>query len=181
MKNELYHYGVLGMKWGVRKDPRSSRRSISDEDLSSRINKLDTKTGKLDTKARKYSAKAAKYNRKANKAKRIAANPIIGRTDFREAANYTALRFEGKGLKYTHKSEKLNTKASKLRQERIKLGKERVDRLKKQHNLALSGSKNATWPDGKGGDWYEYKDRMQADGKNPYTALEQEQKRRNKR
>lgn len=27
MENELYHYGVLGMKWGIRKDRRSSTRT----------------------------------------------------------------------------------------------------------------------------------------------------------
>lgn len=64
MDNELYHYGVLGMKWGVRKDRRSggsnsrgkksanyhddyrkahdkkSVKSMSDAELRSRINRL---------------------------------------------------------------------------------------------------------------------------------------------
>lgn len=101
--------------------------------ISTRINKIDNKTGKLKTKSAKYKEKSAKYNRKANKIKRIATNPLIGRTDFREAANYAALRAEGKGLKYAHKAEKLNKKISKLDQERIKLGKDRVKELEKQY------------------------------------------------
>lgn len=97
--------------------------------ISSRINKIDDKTGRLQRKVAKYNEKAAKYNRKANKVKRKAANPVISRTDLREAANYKALRLEGKGLKYTHKAERLNKKLSKLNEERIKLGRERVKQL----------------------------------------------------
>lgn len=105
--------------------------------ISTHINKIDNKTGKLQTKSAKYKEKSAKYNRKANKIKRMAANPLIGRTDFREAANYAALRAEGKSLKYEHKAEKLNKKVAKLDQERTKLGKERVDALKTEHNLKM--------------------------------------------
>lgn len=101
--------------------------------ISSRINKIDNKTGKLQRKAAKYNEKAAKYNRKANKVKRRAANPIVSRTDLREAANYKALRLEGKGLKYAHKAERINKKVSKLNNERIKLGHERVKQLEAQY------------------------------------------------
>lgn len=117
----LIHYNHNHDKLG-----RFSSGSGGAGSISSRINKIDNKTGKLKTKSAKYKTKAAKYNRKANKIKRIATNPLIGRTDFREAANYATLRAEGKSLKYTHKSEKLNKKISKLDQERINLGKEFV-------------------------------------------------------
>lgn len=131
--NSLMHYNHYHDKLG-RFASRSGGGGVSrSAQISTRINKIDNKTGKLQTKSAKYKEKSAKYNRKANKIKRMTTNPLIGRTDFREAANYAALRAEGKGLKYAHKAEKLNKKISKLNQERIKLGKDRVKELEKQY------------------------------------------------
>lgn len=54
-QNALKHYGVLGMKWGVRKDP------------SKAYSKAVKKKNKLETKAAKTNLKAAKARMSATK------------------------------------------------------------------------------------------------------------------
>lgn len=69
MNNELMHYGVLGMKWGVRRD-RAGTISKS----FNKLRKLDSDVSKKTAKAASAGVKAttgvaAKYNRLDNKAK----------------------------------------------------------------------------------------------------------------
>lgn len=52
---ELMHYGVLGMKWGVRKNP------------SQAFSKASKKANRLSDKYNKYSSKAATADAKAHK------------------------------------------------------------------------------------------------------------------
>lgn len=53
------HYGVLGMKWGIRKDPSKAFRKAS-----KKANRLDAKQQRLGTKSTKANWKASKANHK---------------------------------------------------------------------------------------------------------------------
>lgn len=62
---ELVHYGVLGMKWGVR---RANRAASANKKLSRKAVRYDLKSAKLMKKSGKLQKKAAKLQKKALKA-----------------------------------------------------------------------------------------------------------------
>lgn len=51
--HELYHYGVKGMKWGVKKDPQKAY-----EKASAKLQKLDAKVEKQAARAERKAARA---------------------------------------------------------------------------------------------------------------------------
>lgn len=126
--SELAHYNHNHDALGrfARGNGGSSTYESKMRSLDKATNKINKKTQSLRSKEVKYRAKAAKYQRKANKVKRLAANPLIGLTDANRGANYAALRFEGKGLKYVEKAEKANKKIDKLEKKNTKLVEEKI-------------------------------------------------------
>lgn len=148
--NELYHYGVKGMKWGVRRatkklsvanqagnEKQRDRAVVSlsshRDKINKKLTKLDKKSEKLETKrykqATKNAPKIAELERKANKARRKAAKTIYTTT----------------ARKRLQKVAKLEYKASKLKEEMAKtqVKIEKNERLKAAFKKGLNEVDNA--------------------------------------
>ena len=90
--NELLHYGVKGMRWGVRRATKALSKATTDEQRDKAVNRLEKHRAKaarkieklekarpklernveraatkIDVKAAKYNKRALKYERKANR------------------------------------------------------------------------------------------------------------------
>ena len=140
--NELYHYGVLGMKWGVR---RSSAKQTANVRLRSKALGYDKKSAVLAKKSERIhatedlgrsnraAAKAAAY---AKKAAKLGKKALKTDSDFKrsvyesraEKAKYKSAKakidanrlsktasYSAKAMKYSIKSDKVAKKAAKAR------------------------------------------------------------------
>lgn len=75
-QDDIEHYGVLGMKWGVRKDPQRAY-----ERANQKLSKLDKKVVRADQKVAKAQQKSVARQEKANSA------ILFKKTKARRAAN----------------------------------------------------------------------------------------------
>lgn len=144
MEYELYHYGVKGMKWGVRRARKKSEANveltrkalnydIKSAKLAKKAEKLHAKNdlegrNKLATKASKLDAKAAKLQKKANAAesesKRYSLEKKSAKLQYKAAKLHTKADtlartkgYSAKAMKYAIKSDKVAAKAAKTRRE----------------------------------------------------------------
>lgn len=112
--DELYHYGVIGMKWGVR---RAARKARSNERLAKKAQKYDIKSDKALRKSEKLHAK---YDLEtSNKAAKKAANYSIKATKLQKKAASQTSEFkrsslERKAAKYEYKSATQQRKANRI-------------------------------------------------------------------
>ena len=117
--DELYHYGVLGMRWGVRRD-----RSGTINKAYNKLEKLDRNIASASSKATKAAKKAstgvsAKYNKLDVKATKLQSKADKKKYGFfpnaEKAANLQvkADRARYKANKYKHKADKRANIAAK--------------------------------------------------------------------
>lgn len=138
---ELYHYGVPGMKWGVRKATRLSSRN---ERLARKALDYDKKSAALRKKSEKIHAKrdletsnraaikAAKYRKKAaiivkkslngSDSAKLAAERKASKLEYKAAKKELkgnrmskTTGYGAKAMKYSVKSDKVAAKAAKAR------------------------------------------------------------------
>lgn len=114
-EDELYHYGVLGMKWGVKRGHSAK----SYEKASRKLNKLDKK---VDKKLEKAYAKREKADRKAGSV--FASQKSTAKADFKaDKAMRKAVLKTRKAQKWLKQMDKVfSDTPESLSAEQIKMG-----------------------------------------------------------
>lgn len=112
--DELYHYGVLGMKWGVR---RAVSKASRNERLRKKALNYDIKSDKANRKSEKIHSD--KDLGRANKAAKKAANYSIKseklqKKALKETGDYARTKLEKKAAKADYKSATQRMKANQL-------------------------------------------------------------------
>lgn len=160
MEDELYHYGILGMKWGVH---RSNSRMARNDRLARKAAKFDLKAastkraaenrhqkydieGKVKAikKANKFNVKAAKYEKKAlktsNESKKLRLEQKAKKFAFKSSKQAqegeTISRATGYGMNSMSKLKKSLKYQRKADKARYKIAKNKYYRDKMQRKVS---------------------------------------------
>lgn len=113
-EQELQHYGVVGMKWGV---IRSKQKSRSNARLKSKALKYDVKSNKLTKKSEKAHMKddLESSNRAIKKATKLNVEAAkLERKAHKSDSDARQLRLQSKAAKKAYKASKYQLKADRI-------------------------------------------------------------------
>lgn len=108
----IMHYGVLGMKWGVRHNPSRAFRKASNKAnrLKDRYDKANVKALKLDAKSSKAASKAAKSRKRD---KKNATSDVYSDSRRTKRLQNKSSKIDSKASKATKKATKAMSKSMK--------------------------------------------------------------------
>lgn len=177
----LAHYGVMGMKWGVRHDERRaalvSKRDANNAKIAKYQNKLNTVGAqKRAAKAAKYQHKVDKLQRKASKAeKRLAQGKNVSNKQMKKVMKYES--YKAKVAKNSAKNDKYQMKIAHLQAKNTKLDKKisKMDRPSRFGAFAYQVGLNSL-DNGRAKNLYKSENRLTQKGRDKSTKLYQEHK-----
>ena len=115
--NTLYHHGVKGQKWGVRRDNKLAKIGAKQTKLKAKIDKkqklLEKQNARLDNAIIKNAGVAARYNMKGN-AKLASSYSLMSRATGMSGHQYrSAQKNLARGAKYQSRIDNAQAKVNK--------------------------------------------------------------------
>lgn len=142
--DELYHYGVLGMKWGVRKNPAAAYSKATTKQTKLNTNVVKTRDKYLKAAKKANSGVSIKYQKKQAKANKLQAKAdkkkygLFTNADKAAKLQAKADKAQYKANKYVARYEKRNTKESKA-EGQYRRAQRKAERWTRQMNKTFEG------------------------------------------